>query len=200
MHLSVPVVGRGEFVVSVGAKCPHCGHEFIRPNGLAGKLEKCPQCRHVFRLPAASPEVESRLSHAISSRKDGIPDAAHERPSDQEKTIQNAVPVGEPSSAADDTADSCEAEHQGVNEVTQRDPKFGNQRKRRLARYVGWSAAVATILLIGGILFLTTYHGEPLPDQVQPEDQKTPVRETTVEGVDQSAKERAADVSVQRVP
>ena len=37
--------------MSVQAECPACKHTFIRPDGLAGKLEKCPQCRHVFRLP-----------------------------------------------------------------------------------------------------------------------------------------------------
>jgi hypothetical protein len=185
--------------VSVGAKCPGCGHEFIRPNGLAGKLEKCPQCRHVFRLPAASPEVESRLSRAKSFRRDD-PDAVRQQPSDEEKAIQTAVPVGQSPSAADHAAGSSEAEDQGVEEGTQRDPRFGNQRKSRLARYVGWSAAVATAMLIGGILFLTTYYGGPSPDKVQPRDQKTPPPETTVEKVDQSANERTADVSVKDVP
>jgi len=39
--------------MSILAKCPACGEEFLRPDGLAGKKEKCPECRYVFRLPTS---------------------------------------------------------------------------------------------------------------------------------------------------
>ena len=42
--------------MSIEAECPACKHNFIRPDGLAGKQEKCPQCRHVFRLPTRQTE------------------------------------------------------------------------------------------------------------------------------------------------
>lgn len=35
-------------------ECPDCGHEFRRPDALAGKLEKCPKCRKVLRVPGTA--------------------------------------------------------------------------------------------------------------------------------------------------
>ncbi len=40
--------------MSVQAECPSCKHVFVRPDSLAGKLEKCPCCRSVLRLPLRS--------------------------------------------------------------------------------------------------------------------------------------------------
>ena len=38
--------------MGIDAKCQNCGHEFRRPDGLAGKRVRCPKCSHVFCLPS----------------------------------------------------------------------------------------------------------------------------------------------------
>jgi hypothetical protein len=40
--------------MAIEVKCPVCGHEFRRPDGLVGKLEKCPECREVIRMPSVA--------------------------------------------------------------------------------------------------------------------------------------------------
>ncbi len=42
--------------MAIEVKCPVCGHEFRRPDGLAGKLETCPQCREVIQMPTLPAE------------------------------------------------------------------------------------------------------------------------------------------------
>jgi hypothetical protein len=49
--------------MSIHAKCPACGAEFKRPDGLAGKNEKCPECRFVFRLPTGKGAPKAEVRH-----------------------------------------------------------------------------------------------------------------------------------------
>ena len=52
--------------MAIVVKCPECGHEFRRPDGLAGKLEKCPQCHEVIQMPTLPAEPSpSRPSAAM---------------------------------------------------------------------------------------------------------------------------------------
>lgn len=70
--------------MSIEAKCTSCGHEFRRPDGLAGKLEKCPKCHRVMRLPIVPLESavdHRRLEDRTASETSFAGNLAEERPS-----------------------------------------------------------------------------------------------------------------------
>ena len=75
--------------MSIHPKCPKCGEQFERPDGLAGQLEKCPECRFVFRMPSLENHVHSETRVSVARSPDGskVPARAREYP----KNVENRV-------------------------------------------------------------------------------------------------------------
>jgi hypothetical protein len=95
------LVFAGQRLMSIEAKCPTCGTEFRRPDGMAGKLEKCPQCRKVMCLPVSVPssltDKQNTSAEFLSTIKDSLP---------SENTPKAAIADGSGINESDSAADS----------------------------------------------------------------------------------------------
>jgi hypothetical protein len=163
--------------MSIQAKCPFCGAEFRRPDGLLGKLEKCPECHKVVQMPSvvlAPGQQQTDILSPAPVRQEPSPQKQRAEP--QQPPVQKLTfrkPVARPAPIPTAPVEESGNPYQSPA-ATGSVPR--HRRSSHGGRYVllrGWLILVIVTNLIGMIhslyrIFMAIQMSVPMPNWVIP--------------------------------